>query len=42
MISRQSTLFGRNYAIVNWLVYFSFVIFICYLLIIFPISFIVC
>ncbi|MGP1947644.1 MAG: DUF3413 domain-containing protein [Arsenophonus sp. NC-PG7-MAG3] len=34
-------MFGRIYAIVNWLVHFSFVIFACYLLIIFPITFIV-
>lgn len=36
-----STLFGRIYAIVSWLGHFSFVIFTCYLLIIFPITFII-
>lgn len=35
------TLFGRIYAIVSWLGHFSFVIFSCYLLIIFPITFII-
>lgn len=36
-----NTLFGRIYAIVSWLGHFSFVIFACYLLIIFPITFII-
>ncbi|MGP1958449.1 MAG: DUF3413 domain-containing protein [Arsenophonus sp. NC-CH8-MAG3] len=36
----MSTLFGRNYAIVNWIRHFSFLIFACYLLTIFPITFI--
>ena len=35
------TLFGCIYVIVSWLGHFSFVIFACYLLIIFPITFII-
>ncbi|MGP1924732.1 MAG: LPS biosynthesis-modulating metalloenzyme YejM [Arsenophonus sp. NEOnobi-MAG3] len=37
-----STSFGRIYAIVSWLGHFSFIIFACYLLIIFPLTFIIC